>query len=146
MSFGEGRHPRARKVHYCVWCHTDIGIGERYFYFFGEWDGELQDWRMHADCEDAHQRETEEGEICDIQHQRGRTCAEKDAEQRKFAQELGEEIRERLAKCNNQTELFFTNLADDLLDLTEQWNEEELARVEKASEDAKKPSAPVETT
>lgn len=134
--FGDGRTVRARKEFTCQWCHDPILVGERHFRFTGKWQGEFQDWRMHSDCEDAHQSETYEGEICENAHQRGRTCADKDAEQRLFAKEIGGEIKEAVEKSVNRTELFYTNLADDLIDLFGQWVEEERARVKAASEKA----------
>lgn len=92
MSFGEGRHPVAKKRHVCIWCNSGISIGERHFYFFGEYEGDIQNWRMHSDCMDAHGRETSDGEICDSSHQRGRTCDEKEAAERKIARDATEVI------------------------------------------------------
>lgn len=137
--FGEGRTVRARKEFTCGWCHDSIKVGEGHFRFTGKWQGEFQDWRMHSDCEDAHQNETSEGEICENTHQRGRTCADKEDAQRKFAKEIGEEIKERVEEPGTKGELFYTNLADDLIDLFEQWAEEERDRVQVAAEKAVKP-------
>ena len=146
-SFGQARTPRARKPHYCAWCHVTIEVGERHFYFFGRWEGELQDWRMHLECEDAHQRETYEGEICENRHDRARTCDEMESERRKLAKELGEEIQERLSKCvNSPNEMVYTSIGTTLIDLTEQWLDEELERVKKLREDAKRVEKPVEAS
>jgi hypothetical protein len=139
--FGEGRTVRARKESTCQWCHDPIQVGEYHFRFVGKWQGDFQDWRMHSDCEDAHQSETYEGEICEDTHQRGRTCADKDDAQREFAKEIGEEIKEHVEKAAMKGEFFYTNLAGYLIDLFEQWAEEEHGRVHEAAEKAMKPEA-----
>ena len=96
MSFGVGEHPVAKKVHRCIYCNDDIAIGERHFKYVGEWEGEFQNWRMHDDCLEAHERETFDGEICEGPHQRGRTCDEKEAAERKMAKDANEVIAEML--------------------------------------------------
>jgi hypothetical protein len=96
MGFGDGGHPVAKKTHPCIWCNEPIVIGERHFKYVGEWEGEFQNWRMHSDCLDAHQRETFDGEICDSAHQRGRTCEEKEAAQRKLAKDVNEVVADLL--------------------------------------------------
>lgn len=143
--FGDGRTVRARKEFTCQWCHDPIRVGERHFRFTGKWQGEFQDWRMHSDCEDAHQSETYEGEICENTHQRGRTCPDKEKAQRDFAKEIGEEIRERVEKSGTKGELFYTNLADDLIDLFGQWADEERERVKAVSEKAMRREAAPES-
>jgi len=121
-------------------------VGEYHFRFTGKWEGEFQDWRMHSDCEDAHQRETSEGEICEDPHQRGRTCYEKDDAKRSFAKEIGEVIKEEVEKATNKSELFYAHLAGDLISLFEQWAETEQDRVKAAAEKALKPEAAQEVT
>lgn len=143
--FGEGSTVRARKEHTCGWCHDPIVVGEYHFRFVGKWQGEFQDWRMHSDCEDAHQNETDDGEICENAHQRGRTCYEKEDAKRSFAKEIGAEIKERVEKGILQ-EHGWTILACDLIDLFEQWAEEEQDRVKAAAEKALKPEAAQEIT
>jgi len=96
MSFGEGCYPVAKKAHRCIWCNDLIVIGERHFKYVGEWEGEFQNWRMHEDCMNAHQRETFDGEICDSSHQRGRTCDEKEEAVRKLAKDTNEVIAQML--------------------------------------------------
>lgn len=96
MSFGQGEHPVAKKAHGCIYCGDDISIGERHFRYVGKWEGEFQNWRMHGDCLDAHQRETFDGEICEGPHQRGRTCDETESAQRKLSKDANEVIAELL--------------------------------------------------
>lgn len=139
--FGESRIVRARQDFTCAWCNDPIRIGEYHCRFTGKWQGEFQDWRMHSDCAEAHQRETSEGEICENTHQRGRTCAEKHDAQRAFAKEIGEEIKRRAEKVGTKGEFFYTHLADDLIDIFEQWTEEEQGRVKAVAAKAMKPEA-----
>lgn len=113
MSFGQGEHPVARKPHRCLWCNESIAIGERHFKYVGEWEGEFQNWRMHSDCIDAHQRETCDGEICDTSHPRGRTCDEKEAAERKMAKDVNEVVAELLRE---------KGVAGDVLDLVHRHN------------------------
>lgn len=96
MSFGTRRNPIAQKRYNCVWCHESIEIGERHVQFVGKWEGEFQDFRMHGVCDEAHGRETHDGEICDQRHPMGRTCDEREAEHRKLAKETNEVIEQLL--------------------------------------------------
>ena len=50
MDFGETTYPVAAKEHVCEWCGGVISRGERHPHFIGKWEGEWQNWRMHADC------------------------------------------------------------------------------------------------
>jgi hypothetical protein len=82
MSFGSLRNVKAAKVvQSCVWCWTRCEVGQPRVGFFGQWDGEMQDWHMHPDCYDAFQREDRastggDGSIHDEKHTRGMTCGE----------------------------------------------------------------------
>jgi hypothetical protein len=79
MSFGDIKTIKAgKKEHRCVWCWYQILVGSSKVHFFGEWDGELQNWHMHPECYDAFQREDEgcDGRIHDHRHKRGMTCDE----------------------------------------------------------------------
>lgn len=96
--FGEGKIVSARKAYTCEWCANPIPVGERHFQFIGKWQGEFQNWRMHPDCEDAHQRETYEGEICEATHWRGTTCGEKEDAIRAHAKEMAEMMEEDAAQ------------------------------------------------
>ena len=127
--FGDGQIVRARKQHCCEWCHTAIVVGERHFRFCGKWQREFQDWRMHNECEDAHSRETYEGEICDAFHQRGRTCADTEEERRKFKKELGEIIKKAVHAHGIPNETQWTRIAHDVLHEVEEWQYGETNRV-----------------
>lgn len=48
--FGSMLTPVARKDHRCEWCYERIARGERHHQFKGQWNGEWQNWRMHAEC------------------------------------------------------------------------------------------------
>jgi hypothetical protein len=133
--FGEGRTVSARKRHSCEWCHSPIVMGERHFRFSGKWQGDFQDWRMHFECQDAHQRETYEGEICDSFHERGRTCGETEDERRRFAKELGQTLRKAVEKGLKQDHEW-TRLANSLIGDVKDWQDDETIRVDKAREAA----------
>ena len=45
--------PRAAKVHKCSWCGEDIVIGEKHHYVVGLFEGEIQNQRLHNECETA---------------------------------------------------------------------------------------------
>jgi hypothetical protein len=79
MSFGTLRKIKAsRKVFHCLWCWTDCAVKESRVSYFGEWDGEIQNWNMHPECYDAFQREDDggDGQLHDEKHERGMTCDE----------------------------------------------------------------------
>lgn len=96
--FGVDRNPVAKKNHVCEWCRTFVLIGERYYRYRGKWEGEFQDWAMHLDCVEAHQKETDDGEICDENHPRGRTCDERDEAYGKLEDEVNELIEDELRR------------------------------------------------
>lgn len=48
--FGRESWPTSRKPRPCEWCWQTIPAGERHFHFVGRWQGDWQDWRMHAEC------------------------------------------------------------------------------------------------
>jgi hypothetical protein len=48
--FGCVVHPKARKEYKCELCFGPIQTGENYVGYFGQWEGELQNWKMHAEC------------------------------------------------------------------------------------------------
>jgi hypothetical protein len=79
MGFGDLKHIKAsKKVFHCMWCFTDCLVKEPRVYFFGTWEGEIQNWHMHPECYDASKREDLDGngEIHDEKHPRGMTCEE----------------------------------------------------------------------
>lgn len=79
MSFGSLRKVKAAKVaKSCEWCWTRCEVGQPRVGFFGEWNGDPQDWCMHPECYDAFEREdtSGDGEIHDEKHTRGMTCGE----------------------------------------------------------------------
>jgi len=80
MSFGDLRKVKAAKVRKsCIWCWDFCEVGQPRVGFFGEFDGEMQDWHMHPECYDAFQREegkNGDGYIHDEKHKRGMTCGE----------------------------------------------------------------------
>ena len=43
----------------CLWCAEKIKKGEQHQHYYGDWDGERQNWRMHNECRDAFLRETD---------------------------------------------------------------------------------------
>ena len=51
--FGELKHPVAAKDHRCGWCGQAIAKGEKHAHYVGKWEGEFQNWRMHAECYEA---------------------------------------------------------------------------------------------
>lgn len=51
--FYSARWVVARKEHKCVECGAPVFKGEKHGYFTGKWDGELESYRQHIECEDA---------------------------------------------------------------------------------------------
>jgi len=90
--FGNGFFVPARKKHSCVWCYGHIVVGEVHYRYKGKFEGDWQDWRMHSECEEAHKRESEGGEICPETHPRGRTCGELEDDRIAFTKKLGERL------------------------------------------------------
>ena len=79
QDFNAPKYPVAAKSHRCIYCVERIAPGTRHLHFTGVWEGDWQDWRMHKECEAAHdasQDEYSEGEICNHRHLRGYTCQE----------------------------------------------------------------------
>lgn len=126
--FGDGQIVRARKNHSCEWCHSSIVVGERHFRFCGKWQGEFQDWRMHNECEDAHSRETYEGEICEAFHQRGRTCSDTEENRRHFAKSLGDLLKKEIEK-GLKADHEWANLGRIAMREVEEWQYEEEHRI-----------------
>lgn len=50
--------PIAQKKHRCIWCGDAIPKGEKHQHCKGKWEGDWQDWRMHAECFAAFQKVT----------------------------------------------------------------------------------------
>lgn len=48
--FGDSSCPKARKPYRCEYCLGPIPQGERHFKWAGVYDGEWQSWRMHEEC------------------------------------------------------------------------------------------------
>jgi hypothetical protein len=56
--FGDVTRPIAHKAHRCIWCGETIvdetgvlkPLRVRHVKFTGKWEGEFQNWRMHAEC------------------------------------------------------------------------------------------------
>ena len=48
--------PVGRKQYKCQWCREPILIGEKHHHYWGKYDGEMQDIRMHTECAKAAQR------------------------------------------------------------------------------------------
>ena len=42
--------PISRVDRVCEWCGEMILIGQRHVSYFGDWEGEYQNWRMHTEC------------------------------------------------------------------------------------------------
>ena len=69
--FGDIRHVKARKTHKCAWCAESILTGERHPHFVGKWEGEFQNWRMHAECYEATDRQDLSDGFALYEHKRG---------------------------------------------------------------------------
>lgn len=54
-------HPVARKEYKCIYCGEKILKGEKHCKATGAWEGDLQDWRMHNECNEAHEKENRQG-------------------------------------------------------------------------------------
>jgi len=48
--FGSGVWRKARKRHRCSGCLGPILIGETYYRYVGNYEGEFQNWAMHEEC------------------------------------------------------------------------------------------------
>ncbi len=48
--FGDSHWIVGRKAHRCSGCRSIIPQGELHFHFKGKWEGDWQDWRLHAEC------------------------------------------------------------------------------------------------
>lgn len=90
---------------------------------------------MHSDCEDAHGRETFEGEICERNHQRGRTCIETDEARRRFVKDLGQVLKTCVEKGATDDQ-WWTRLGHLVVGTVEEWHRAEKDRVEKAQKAA----------
>jgi len=49
--------PKARKEHRCVWCYQKIIIGETYRREKSVYDGEIQNFAWHLECDEACKEE-----------------------------------------------------------------------------------------
>ncbi len=47
---GEGIWVTGRRAHRCAGCQSPIPLDEVHFHFRGKWEGEWQNWRLHAEC------------------------------------------------------------------------------------------------
>ena len=78
--FSSPEYPVASKSYKCVWCVDRISPGVKHLHFKGVWQGDFQDWRMHVECEKAHDMSRHDfyhdGEICMDGHLRGFSCRE----------------------------------------------------------------------
>lgn len=65
MSYSELRSGfvKVRKDHYCGWCAEKIPIGERAFSRAYVFDGEINDDRMHLECEQAMRKTPSEDKM-----------------------------------------------------------------------------------
>lgn len=128
--FGGGGSIKARKQHYCEWCSEPIVKGEIHYQFKGIWEGEWQNWRMHTECSDAHDRETEGGEIHEEAHERGRTCHETEMSRWNKAKEVAGLIKKAVDSKTLENDRQIENLGAEILDLVVDWMEEERERIE----------------
>lgn len=53
--FYDERWVVARKPHTCHECRRPIAIGQRYYRVTGKWDGDVNSFRICADCQDIQQ-------------------------------------------------------------------------------------------
>jgi hypothetical protein len=135
MSFGGGDYVKAQKSHSCIWCQTPIQKGETHYQFKGQWEGEWQNWRMHGDCTGAHDDETQDGQIHDHPHERGRTCHQTEMSRWNKVKEIGKLIKETSLKTDQE----FENLGAEILDLVVEWADGEKKRILDLEAAAKKP-------
>lgn len=54
-NFGDGEWHVGRKDHRCEWCGQSIPKGETFFHYKGIFEGEWQNWRMHNECFEDYQ-------------------------------------------------------------------------------------------
>lgn len=81
QDFGDYRVVKARLPHKCIHCQQDIIPGEVHNQYVGKWQGEFQNWRVHADCVLALERcQGDDDELCLHGHRRGLSCGEIGAE------------------------------------------------------------------
>lgn len=78
--FGNETRPVADKSHKCIWCVERIAPGTKHMRYVGIWEGDWQNWRMHVECLEAHERGEESWDetICNNRHLRGFSCREMD--------------------------------------------------------------------
>jgi len=126
---GGGGYLVAKKEYPCAWCQTPIPKGERHFQFKGKWDGEWQDWRMHAECSTAHDDETQNGEIHDHAHERGRTCAQTQVAHWRKAQEIGQLVKSVVDGKHLKSDREYEDLGLEILRLLADKAEEECRQV-----------------
>lgn len=127
--FSDSDTRTARKRHNCLYCMEWIEAGELHHRQGGKWEGEWQDWRMHLDCLQAHYRESQDnpggyGEVCQDDHERGRTCNESEDLRFKFKDELAQTIKGLQEKGESAGEIAHIVLGD-----VEEWQEEEARRL-----------------
>ena len=75
---GETAITRARTLHRCMWCTGDIPPGSPCLRLSWRYDGCVDLYYVHHDCNEAWLRDrcTREGEECTYQHRQGMTCDE----------------------------------------------------------------------
>lgn len=125
---GGGGIITAKKQYSCTWCQAPIPNGEKHYQFKGKWDGEWQNWRMHAECSTAHDDETQNGEIHDHPHERGRTCAQTQVARWRKAQEIGEIIKSAIDGKHLKNDRAFEDLGLEILGILEDHAQEDLKR------------------
>lgn len=56
--------PKRFKKWRCIWCYESILAAEKHYHYAGYWEGEKQNWRMHAECAAAfHDDDCGDGSI-----------------------------------------------------------------------------------
>lgn len=60
-TFNDITRPRAIKMHRCEWCSETIFVGEIHVKYVGDFEGDFQSWRMHAECYAATSEHISEG-------------------------------------------------------------------------------------
>lgn len=57
----EESFPKAKKEHVCVWCGEKIGIGETYRREKSVYDGDMQNFSWHPECDAAFKKDIQGG-------------------------------------------------------------------------------------
>lgn len=54
--FWSGKYVKAKKDYNCIYCGELIPKSEKHYHGTGVWMGDWQNWRMHNECIDDHDK------------------------------------------------------------------------------------------